>query len=50
MLKTITLNRKTGLIINVKIEESNEKIDYSGLINSLAQKYSKEKCLYSSLK
>jgi len=43
MLKTITLDRKTGLVIKVKIEKSNEKIDYSGLINLLAQKYSKDK-------
>jgi len=42
MLKTITLNRKTGLIIKVKVEESNKKIDYSGLINSLAQKCSQK--------
>lgn len=42
-MKTITLNRKTGQVVKVKIEKSNEKIDYSGLINSLAEKYSKEK-------
>jgi len=42
MLKTITLDRKSGQVIKIKTEESNEKIDYSGLIEILAEKYSRQ--------
>lgn len=42
MLKTITLDRKSGQVIKTKDEECSEKIDYSGLINLLAEKYSKK--------
>jgi hypothetical protein len=43
MLKTISLDRKTGRVIEIKTEESREKIDYSGIVNFLAEKYTNEK-------
>lgn len=42
MLKTITLDRKSGQVIKIKTEESDVKIDYSGLIKYLAEKYLKQ--------
>ena len=41
MLKTVTLDRKTGRVIKIQVEESDEKIDYSGFTDLLAEKYSK---------
>lgn len=42
MLKTITLDRKSGQVIKTKIEKYTEKINYSGLIELLAEKYLKQ--------
>lgn len=38
MLLCVTLDRKTGDVIKTKLENSNEKINYSGLIDEYANK------------
>ena len=39
LLETLILDRKTGEVIEIKTEETNEKIDYSDLIKFFSKKY-----------
>lgn len=43
MLLCVTLDRKTGNVIKTKLENSNEKINYSALIDEYANKIMSER-------
>lgn len=42
LLKTLVLDRKTGEVIEIKIQETKEKINYKELINIFTEKYLKQ--------